>query len=158
MRYFSRVAATLLLAIGGCSSDATAPAVDLPNGSMSARIDGAQWNATALVHATRHQNILSIGGGGLLGGQAVAIAITANPVTGTGTITFGPGVNANAVVGANQTASWMASTTQGSGSFTITALDATRVTGTFAFNADAVGSSTATGTRTVTQGQFDILF
>lgn len=151
-------AAAWVMVIGGCGGDSTEPDLTLPGGSMSARIDGSPWQATALVHASRVQNSLTVGGGGTMGGQAVAIAISAMVPDGPGTYTFGPGVNGNAIVGVDQTASWMASATMGSGSVTITTLDGNRVAGTFAFTAVAVAGGDATGTRTVTEGQFDILF
>jgi len=44
------------------------------------------------------------------------------------------------------------------GSGTITELDAEHITGTFSFVAPASPGSTATGTRTVTEGEFDIEF
>jgi hypothetical protein len=157
MRY-PMIAATLLFVLAACESDASGPDVSLPNGSMSARIDGALWQATVLVHANRHQNILTVGGGGTMDGKPVAIAITTIGLTGPGTVTFGPGVHSGASVGEAQTASWSARNDQGSGSVTVTFLDDTRVAGTFAFDAVADAASAATGTRKVTEGKFDIRF
>lgn len=156
MRY-PLIAATLLLVLAACESDASGPVL-LPNGSMSARIDGVLWQATVLVHANRHQNIVSVGGGGTMDGKPVAIAISTIGLTGPGTVTFGPGVHSGATVGEAQTASWSARNSQGSGSVTFTVLDDTRAAGTFAFDAVADAASEATGTRNVTEGQFDILF
>lgn len=157
MRY-SVLAATLLFMAAGCDSGSTGPDLDLLSGSMSARIDGQPWQATVLVHANRTQNVVSFGGGGTMGGKAVAIAITTIGVTGPATITFGPGVHSGAVLGEDQTSSWSAGNDRGSGTVTITTLDDTRIAGTFVFEAVADASGAATGSRSVTEGKFDIPF
>ena len=51
----------------------------------------------------------------------------------------------------------MANATGGSGTLTVTAIDATHVAGTFAFTAVAGGGGSG-GPRQVTNGQFDIKF
>jgi len=163
MRRFLVLGLFLLFASAGCDSGPTAPGGDVgglgnESGTISARIDGTLWTGTVLVHANRVQNVLSFGGGGLMNGQATSIAITIIPATGPGTVTFGPGVHAGATLGITQAASWSASSSQGSGTVTLTTLDDERVAGTFQFVAEPNDTGTATGTRTVTDGQFNIRF
>lgn len=157
-RFTLGVTAALILAAacGGSDNGPTDPGtITPPNGTMSARIDGAAWAATAI--AVTAQNGHLIVSGGSSNGQGVAIG--ASTVPGPGTQTIGGNTNAAAqgviTVG---TQSWSANAIQGSGTVTITTLTANRAAGTFSFTAPALSAGATPATRVVTAGQFDVRF
>ncbi len=147
----------LLLSIAACGSD-TGPSdpPDLPNGTMSARIDGSSWSATIAIFATYNNGILAIAGGDAVSGGTRTIGIGAQ-VTAPGTFPIGGTNPANGLVTIG-TSTWQAAAGIGSGSITITAISATGARGTFQFNALPVANTPATGTRAVTEGSFDVTF
>ena len=78
---------------------------------------------------------------------------------GTGTFPIGPfpitnGANGLLTIGGSQL--WAANAIQGSGTITVTTLSATGASGTFSFN--LVADAPATGTKTITNGAFNITF
>lgn len=77
---------------------------------------------------------------------------------GTGSYVLGPASAANAMllIG-NPAAGWQAGVGIGSGTITITTLTSTRAVGTFLFMLAAVPGTGATGTRSVTEGSFDVV-
>ncbi|HWF87093.1 MAG TPA: hypothetical protein VG222_19685 [Vicinamibacterales bacterium] len=79
--------------------------------------------------------------------------------TGPGVYALGPLSTANAflLVG-NPAAGWNAAVGIGSGSVTVGALTATGASGTFTFTMNAVPNSTATGTKAITEGVFNVTF
>jgi hypothetical protein len=131
----------------------------LPNGSMSARIDGSVWNAsagiTAVYSAVNNREALVAISGGDSAGQVVALATIA---TGPGTYTTGSTVGANFNT-AQLLRRWVASALDGgTGTVTFTTLTSARATGTFSFTAVASPGTGATGTKTVTEGAFNVTF
>ncbi len=152
MRRLTAALAVLVAAAAACSSasDTTAPTnTTLPNGSMSATIDGKAWVANATVHASDTRGILAIAGTDATF-QTLAFALPAN---GTGTYTFDRTVGANAEL-TSATGVWATGANVGAGTVTITSLTATAVAGTFSFT--LVHSGLAN--RTVTNGVFNIKF
>ena len=135
---------------GGCGTNGT------PNNSFSAEIDGSDWTSTFTTTA----------GGGLL---IITGADSCNPVrtfgfglavTTTGTYTISnsdvTGLNALLIIGTNQ---WVAqSFVGGSGSVTITTLNATSAVGTFNFTLIPSAGTGATGNHTVSSGSFNVKF
>ena len=152
--------AFLVSAVGCGGSDSngvTNPNPQQSAGTMSARIDGATWTASAVTVAV-NTNGLIISGASTSG---IGVAVGASRLLGTGTQTFGTGTNFNALATMTTgTQSWSATGIQGSnssGSVTLTTLTATRAVGTFTFNAAALAGG-ATGTKVVTSGVFDVTF
>ena len=94
---------------------------------------------------------------GLGGGDASGGVIGLGGILETGVQTIGTGDPANATYSVAG-AAWAANAVAGSGTITITELDADHIAGTFSFVASASPGSSATGTRTVTEGEFDIEF
>lgn len=141
----------VLVAIAACGSDDPAG----PSGAaMSARIDGVAWASDQGAQSLRQSGVISLAGTGS-GNITLAFAWFDE---GTGTYTIGTdvGVNANLTVGA--TGGWLATTTLGSGSIVVTNVTDSRVAGTFSFTLEPVSSTGATGTRTITNGSFDVAF
>jgi uncharacterized protein DUF6252 len=144
------VAAVVGLAACG-SSDSTGPGPD--NGSMSAKIDGANWTSSLTALVQRSGNIVSVAGSNGAGKTIIAFAWVD---AGVGVYPISNVSPTNASLTDNAK-SWTASVVGGSGNVTVTAIDATHVAGTFAFTLVAGGNG-ASGTRDVTNGQFDIQF
>lgn len=145
----------LVTALGcGGSNSVTGP-VSLPQGSMSARIDGSDWNASAALTASFSGQILGIAGtdGGF---TTLGFAVVASA---PGTYAIGPGQPTNAILSTSANAgSWVASTVGGSGSITITSISATAAAGTFTFNMIPSPNSGTTGNRSVTSGSFSVKY
>lgn len=146
------VAAVVGLAACG-SSDSTGPGGNNGNGDMSAKIDGASWTSSLSAQVVRSGSIISLAGANGGGKTIIAFAWVD---AGLGTYTVSGTSPANASLTDNQQ-HWIADIVGGSGAITVTALDATHVAGTFQFTMTASGGG-ATGTRNVTNGQFDIKF
>ncbi len=148
----------LLLVASACGGDNAGPS---GSGSLSARVDGSTWTANHGIGAARTNSFISIAGSV---GATSNIAI-AWPDEGTGTYTIPTpvGMNMNYGLYANGHV-WqaLAMGTQlgglGTGSVTVTTLNAERVVGTFQFTAPAAASSGASGQKVVTNGVFDIKF
>ncbi len=140
-----------LLVLGACSDDPTG--VELANGSMSARVDGASWSASTAIAATYTNGVLGIAGTDG-SGRSVGFGALA---TAPGTFTIGATSPANALVNEAGKA-WQAAQSIGSGTITITAISATGAAGTFQFTAAPVSGTGATGNRVVTEGVFDVTF
>jgi hypothetical protein len=125
---------------------------DLPNGSFSALIDGADFDAEA-AGVVASSSVVSVAAANE-SGQALSFAWMN---TGTGTYAVEPG-GVTLVTYVSSSKAWSASSSQGSGSLEITALTANRAAGTFSFVLQADAASGATGTRTITEGHFDLTF
>jgi microcystin-dependent protein len=154
MRLVPTVALAFLALATACSSDGPSEPEDneLANGSFSARIDGQNFNANAAA-VVSNGTLVSIGAGNIAG-QTLGLAWIG---TGTGTFAIGSSIGA---VGTHTFTGkvWSASAIQGSGSIVVTTRTSNRVAGTFSFVLQADAASGATGTRTITQGQFDLTF
>jgi hypothetical protein len=144
------VGAAMALGCGGGDGN-TGPNNGPNNGSMSATVDGSGWTARS-VAATKTAGFVGVGGGAS-DGSTIAFAFPDH--TGTFTVAGQDGTNASYTAGGK---SWNAVFgSGGSGTITVTALDASHVAGTFSFTAPGL-SGGATGTKTVTNGTFNIEF
>jgi hypothetical protein len=139
-------AATVL----ACSDNGAGPN---GNGTITAKIDGVSWNASAEVQATYIAYVLAIGG---LDSQARTVVLSIPSVMGTGTFALTAGQPAFATVtfGAQ---TWSSALTGGTGSVTISTLTGSHAIGTFNFTAPA-NTGGATGTKVVTSGTFDVRY
>jgi hypothetical protein len=160
-----RLAPVLLaaIALSGCGGDDDNPAgPGGTTGPMSAKIDGAAWAAN-VPYATA-QAVASLPGAFIIsgtsvgtGGGGLSILLSLYNVDGPGTYALGAGQTVFGGIASigETTGGWGTPLTGAAGTVTITALSATQIAGTFSFTADAsVGG--ATGTRVVTEGQFDL--
>lgn len=154
-RLFLGIAALTLAAACGGGGD------DDPQGpggatNWSALIDGEEW--TGLGNAARSAGgIYTITGADASGG---AISISLYNIPGPGTYALGmnaTGFGGTAIVSeASPISGWATVLNGRAGSVTITTLTDTRIAGTFQYTA-AAQNGAATGTRVVTEGEFDML-
>ena len=149
-RAWQAAALALTVALAGCGSQPTAP--QPTNGSITATIDGGSFTA-ATVAATYTGGILGIGG---TDSQGRTIGI-GGQIPGPGTYAVGATSPANFSV-TIASAGWQAAITLGSGSLTVTSISAGGAKGTFQFTAAPVPRTTASGTKVVTAGAFDVRF
>jgi len=134
------------------------------SGTMTANISGTNFTATCLLTITSTAGIVSVGATNVSANNKtdfIDITFAINTTT-TGTFSFvgstsSPNVN-NAAVSISGSHFWNAGATDtgSSGTVTLTTLTATRVAGTFSFT--MVAGPGGTGTKTVTNGKFDITF
>jgi hypothetical protein len=131
---------------------------------MSANVSGTNFTATCLLTVTSTAGVVAVGGTNVSSSNKTNfIDLTfAVATTTTGTFSFSgssnpPNPNNGAVsIGGSQF--WEVGSTDAgsSGTVTITTLTATRVAGTFSFT--MVAGPGGSGTKTVSNGKFDITF
>lgn len=140
----------LLVVNASCGGDAVMNP-ELPNGSVSAVVDGEEWTATISVTGNHANSIFAVGASG----DGITIGMAIPTAMGPATHVIGPSNPANALLTEGST-TWAANTAMGSGTLVLTSLTDTNAKGTFTFTGQASGASPAT--RHVTQGTFDIDF
>ncbi len=149
-----RVAALALAGAAwlGCGGgDNTGPNNQTGDHTMSASVDGSSWSALNAA-AARNNGFVGVGASA---SDLSTISFAFPDHTGTFQVGGQDGTNASFISGGK---SWTAAFgTGGSGTITVTTLTATRVSGTFSFVAPAL-SGGATGSKTVTNGSFDVEF
>lgn len=129
-----------------------------PGGSanFTASIEGQAWasvaSATVAVAAASGTYTIS---GGTAQGQGISITLLNIPGPGTYPLGTGAGVSGGTAIYADPTGGWGTPLSGAAGTVTITALTTTRIAGTFSFTA-AASAGGATGTRTVSNGAFDL--
>ena len=129
-----------------------------PGGSanFTASIEGQAWasvaSATVAVAAASGTYTIS---GGTAQGQGISITLLNIPGPGTYPLGTGVGVSGGTAIYADPTGGWGTPLSGAAGTITITALTAARIAGTFSFTA-AASAGGATGTRTVSNGAFDL--
>lgn len=128
----------------------------LGRGTITAQIDGVTFTGVATA-ATNQSGIFATAASN--GSNTIALGFGALAVASTTAVNATSPTNANMVVYSGSTAqSWAASTSGGSGTLTITSINATGATGTFAFTMVPVPGTGATGTKSVTNGTFSVTF
>ena len=130
--------------------------VTLSNGSMSASIDGASWNANAAIIATYTPGLFVVSGGDT-SGRAIAFALIPNG-TGTYTINSANNVGFNFVLNIGSAGYASPGTGSGTGSLTLTTLTPSHAVGTFSFVANPTPNTGASGNKTVTNGKLDVTY
>jgi len=125
------------------------------NGTMTAKVDGADFDATLAVQATLDGGVFVVAGNN---GNAQQIQITLNGVTSAGTYQIGgSATNPNMgmwVASASAEESYTTIVGVGSGSCDLTELTDSSAKGTFQFNA----RNTAGDVVNVTEGSFEVSF
>lgn len=152
MRKRFAVAVSFAMLLAACGSNEPTGPAPLANGTYRAKIDGADFNATSAAVIGGAGGLYSLGGGNASGRTVGFAWIDAGP----GTYVIGTGATVGTHTYQGQT--WSASSAQGSGSIVVTTSTSTRVAGTFSFVLQPDVASGATGTRTVTQGVFDLTY
>jgi hypothetical protein len=151
MYRFTALALGLILLATGCGSDNPAGPLG-GTGNMSARVDGDNW-VSVMEHAVVSGNLIAVAGSDAAA-RALGIAWADE---GIGSYVIGPGTNANGNFSVGS-ALWTAGAHQGGGTINVTARTESRVAGNFTLTLEPVPNTDATGTRTVTQGTFDVSF
>jgi hypothetical protein len=165
-----RFALPLLLVTAACGSSGSTTTGPTPvsvsscaggngaTGSISAQINGVAWAAVCVKAATFFNGIVSFAGSDNLTNVANAEVIgIATQAAGPGTfpISLSNGTNAQLTIGATQL--WQANAVLGgSGTITLTTLTATGTSGTFSF--DLIAVPPGTGTKSITNGVFNLTF
>ena len=146
------VSLAFMAACGG--SDNTGPGGGGGNASFTAKVNGASWTSAAIVtQATGNAGgaFTLVGGTGTAGGTTLAIILYNIDTPGTYPLGVGStvrGGTATVTAGSNTQLTPLSGT---AGTVTITAVSATHITGTFAFDAGAAPNAIH-----VTQGAFDL--
>lgn len=134
-----------------CSSSDDPAGPDDAGGTISATVDGAAWSADALAM----NNGFLFGVEGTADGIRIALSVNLTEHTLPGTVDLRSGSTGAQIGEGGET--WYAVGSGGSGTLTVQTLTAERATGTFSFTGAGVGGS-ATGTRTIVNGSFDVRF
>lgn len=137
---------------------------------LTAKINGQTWTASALSIAAQAipglPGALLILGSQTSGGTTTSLNITLGCVTGPGTYALGvgPGVYGGIASvgigsgGGGNADVWLTPLNGVAGSVTITTLSGGKIVGTFQFAGDPDPSNVVGGTKTVTNGSFDLDF
>jgi hypothetical protein len=153
--------AVAALACGG-DGDSTGPG-DSGNGAsrLRAKVDGVAWASEA--GAERFgvpislPGLYSITGSKTSSGNNYTISIGLYNIGAPGTypLGVGPQVAGGSAIISNAAGGWSTPQSGSDGTITITTLTASRIVGTFNFTANALSGS-ATGAKTITDGDFDL--
>lgn len=158
------LAMAVVCALSACqSSDTTGPGNNGGNGTskFKAVIDGAAWNSNAGVETTgvpvTLPGLYVLTGTQLGGAAAYTVVLNLYNIGGPGTYALGvgPNVPGGTAQVSNISGGWVTAQSGADGEVFITALTDTRITGSFQFTANALTGS-ATGTKAVTLGTFDV--
>lgn len=170
MRTISSVlfGALSVAAIGACGGgDSNGPGGG--SSGFTAKIDGQSWEALPISIAARA--IPGVAGGVLVlgtqttGGVSRSLTISLYNITGPGTYAlgvssevFGGIGQVGEGMGGSSSNAWITENTGTAGTITLTRLSGGRIAGTFSYVADPGQNNTVGGTRTVTDGRFDLEF
>ncbi len=141
----------------GCGGGGTTNPVQNGSGKFKATIDGSAWNSSTSAAAASAGGIFTLVGS-QVGSNVTSMSMSFYSIGAPGTYPLGVG---GSVAGGIATitaapASWSTPLSGAAGSVTITSVSATRIAGTFSFQATPTLGQTATTTRVVTQGEFDL--
>lgn len=161
MKIVRTVFVSFALLVAGCGGDdggSTGPDGNgniTGDGNVTATVNGVSWRSSrAGDHVTRNGQFYGIGAVNPPYALVLGIGNVAGP--GTFSLDLATGNGSSAII-SNSTGGWGTAFSGGSGTVTVTVLTATRIAGTFSFNA-VPGSGSATGTIQVRNGTFDLTF
>lgn len=137
---------------------------------FTAKIDAQSWQADAL--SISAQAVPGVPGGVIVvgsqsaGGVSRGLTLTLFNMTGPGTFPLGVGSDVFGGTGSvgegtgsgGSSQTWITDNTGTAGTITLTTLGGGRIAGTFSYVATPGHSNTVGGTRTVTEGSFDLPF
>jgi len=149
----------LVLALAACGGG-DGPTNPIQNGveNFTARIDGVDWNAEFAVAAVNPQpGLYSIAGLRTTGSNNYTMVFSLWNIPGPGTYPLGVNLQmfgGTVVLSQPPSNGWSTPLNGNAGEIVISTLSATQIAGTFEFTTDPqIGT---TGTRTITDGEFDI--
>lgn len=158
LRRFAPLLASVSLLLVSCSSDdSPTDLIGDPSGTFTAVVDGQSWTGELQGLQTFYNGfIFSVVG--VDGGIEIALSIDAsdpdNQAPGTIDLTTGS-TGAQISEGGDI---WYAVGLGGSGTLNLNSLDANGAAGTFSFVAGPVANSAPDGTRSITNGSFNLTF
>lgn len=147
------VAATVLLSACGGNDD---PAGNNGAGTFSASIDGAAWSAGSPAAVATAGGIFTITGASAGSGTGMSMTLYHIGAPGTYPLGVGPAVPGGLASVSGGTSAWSTPLSGAAGTVTISAVSATRITGTFSYTAPLVSGTGTPATRTVTAGSFNL--
>ncbi len=158
IRRFVPLLATLSLLLTACSSDDSPTDVGGdPSGTFTAMVDGQTWTGEIQALRTGYNGFV-FGVVGLDGGIEIALSVDTsdpdNQAPGTVDLTTGS-TGAQISEGGDI---WYAVGQGGSGTLTLNSLDTNGASGTFSFVAGPVANSAPEGTRSISNGSFNLTF
>jgi hypothetical protein len=148
----------LLLALAACSSSDDPTDLDEDEtlgGSMSARIDGQAWTATSSSGGTAIQGTFGFAGTDAAG-RTIVVVVSAVPQPGAQAIRTSTANNLAFTINDSNGAAWIATQANGNGELRIDSFTNTNASGSFTFDAVPVAGTSATGTKVVTNGVFNV--
>lgn len=150
-RIISLFCLAVIVIATGCGGDDN-PTNTTANGSVSAKVNGSAWSATT-VQATYQSSVLGIGGSQISGAENKQINIS-GLVAGPGTYQLGliSPINISYTEGS---AANVKIFTAKSGTLKVDQISASGAKGSFSVEAQ---DQAATGTRSITEGAFDVKF
>lgn len=161
MKRIPTVIASLALVLasacgGGSDSNPTAPGGNTTvagDGNVTMSINGVAWRSSkGGDHVTKSGQFYGISAVNV----PYALVLGIGNVTGPGTFSLNLATgNGSSAIISNSVGGWGTAFSGGSGTVTITTLTATRIAGTFSFDA-VPGSGSAAGTMQVRNGVFDL--
>lgn len=141
-------------ALVGCGSDGTTDPVDeLDPNTIVARIDGVDWITTTAFTINANGRIVTTGNG--TGGLTFGLGVTAQA---PGTYTTGGTGAASGTLADGSNTVWEATSTGGSGTVTITSFSGNEVSGTFSFTLVRTLGSSSPASRAVANGRFRVRY
>jgi hypothetical protein len=162
MKIVRTAIASLALVAAACSGDDEGDPTG-PNGNgnvngdgnVTATVNGVSWrSARAGDRVTRNGQFYGISAVN----PPYALVLGIGNVTGPGTFSLNLATgNGSSAIISNATGGWGTAFSGGTGTVTVTVLTASRIAGTFSFDA-VPGSGSATGTMQVRNGTFDLTF
>ena len=152
------ISLALATACGGSSDSTTEPTQTnvVANGTFRASVNGSAWSPAGRVAVNKStNNIVAIAA--VSSTYTISLALTPLTAPGTFSLNFGNTTGSLAIVSSAGGQGWSTVAQGSTGSVVITTYTASRIAGTFSF--DAVGiSGGATGTLHVTNGTFDVTY
>ena len=160
MRRPAALSLMLIVGLAGCGSSSYStitPTNLVTNGTFTATVSGTAWGALGKVVVSRPTaNSLSLFAVSTTYGFSIVLLNVTGPTTvslvsaasnGSQVTASGPGQGG-----------WSTGQPGGTGSFTITAITANHITGTFSFDAPPVAGTPTSTTLHVTSGVFDLSY
>jgi hypothetical protein len=126
-------------------------------GSVTARIDGTAWTATAALGATHLGGVFGFAAHDA-NGRAIVIAVEASPAPGAVAIRVSDSSSLTLSITEANGMVWMAGGSLGTGQLNIDSFTTTSASGRFSFTAVAPPGAPNTGSKVVSDGVFNVRF
>lgn len=137
-------------------TNSTSNATTAGDGAISMTINGTAWRSLkGADRVSKSGTVYAIVGLNLP--YTISLGVAGLTAPGTVNLNLATGGQGSLAIVANATGGWGTAFNGGTGTITVTTLTATRIAGTFSFDA-VPGSGNAAGTLQVRNGKFDVTF